>query len=217
MDPTADALIRSFERYLRARNRARTTITNYLGDLTRAQAALETKGKSLSTATKADLEDHIGKLLARRAASTAATRYKSLRVFYKWLEEGGVVGGRERPAAHGRSARPRTGHDGRRWSGLPGSAAVELGREEAAPSAGSHWVRRSSRTSRFSAAILALSSVLVPGRCPPSVSACRTQARSDSVPMPNCRAMGLTNPNRSPVCSIVSSTIRTARSRSSGG
>src|SRR4051794_25844724 len=102
MDPTADALIRSFERHLRARNRTCTTITNYLGDLTRAQAALETKGKSLSTATKADLEDHIGKLLARRAASTAATRYKSLRVFYKWLEEGGVVGGRERPAAHGR-------------------------------------------------------------------------------------------------------------------
>ena len=87
MDDAADALIRSFERHLRARNRARTTITNYLGDLTRAQAALEAEGKSLATATRADLEDHIGDLLSRRAASTAATRYKVLRIFYKWIED----------------------------------------------------------------------------------------------------------------------------------
>src|SRR4051794_7307711 len=81
-------------------------------------------------------------------------------------------------------------------------------------------VRRSSRTSRSNAASLALSSVLVPDRWPPSISAWRTQLRRDSGPIPSCRAIRLTTPNRSPVCSIVSSTIRTApdaRSRSSGG
>jgi hypothetical protein len=36
--------------------------------------------------------------------------------------------------------------------------------------------RRSSRTSRSSAAIRSLSWVLIPGRCPPSTSAWRTQS-----------------------------------------
>ena len=38
-------------------------------------------------ATRADLEDFLADLLARRSAATAATRYKVLRVLYRWLEE----------------------------------------------------------------------------------------------------------------------------------
>ena len=78
-------------------------------------------------------------------------------------------------------------------------------------------VRRSSQTSRSSAAMRSLSWVLVPGRKPPSTSAWRTQLRSDSVPIPSCRAIRVITPVRVPVCSKVSKTMRTARSRSSGG
>jgi site-specific recombinase XerD len=41
----------------------------------------------LRDATRADLEDFLADLLARRSAATAATRYKVLRVLYRWLEE----------------------------------------------------------------------------------------------------------------------------------
>jgi hypothetical protein len=41
----------------------------------------------LEDATRADLEDFMADLLARRSAATAATRYKALRVLYRWLEE----------------------------------------------------------------------------------------------------------------------------------
>jgi len=38
-------------------------------------------------ATRADLEEFLADLLARRSAATAATRYKVLRVLYRWLED----------------------------------------------------------------------------------------------------------------------------------
>ena len=44
-------------------------------------------GVCLRDATRADLEDFLADLLARRSAATAATRYKVLRVLYRWLEE----------------------------------------------------------------------------------------------------------------------------------
>jgi site-specific recombinase XerD len=48
---------------------------------------LEGRGKRLEEATQADLEDFFGDILRRRNAHTAATRYKVLRVLYRWLEE----------------------------------------------------------------------------------------------------------------------------------
>jgi hypothetical protein len=77
--------------------------------------------------------------------------------------------------------------------------------------------RRSSRTCRSSSVIRCWLAVVMPGRRPPSTSAWRTQPRSDALPMPSWRATRVITPKRSPVCSIVSSTTRTARSRSSGG
>ncbi len=63
-----------------------------------------------------------------------------------------------------------------------------------------------------------LSSVVVPGRAPRSISPCRTHTRSVSLPMPSSRAIRVTTPNRTPPCaSTPSTTIRTARSFSSGG
>ena len=82
-----DRLLRSFERYLRATNRSERTVGNYLENLHQVEAFLQPRGVRLRDATRADLEDFLADLLARRSAATAATRYKVLRVLYRWLEE----------------------------------------------------------------------------------------------------------------------------------
>jgi hypothetical protein len=76
---------------------------------------------------------------------------------------------------------------------------------------------RSSLFSRSSCAIRRASAVDVPGRRPGSISARFTQCRSDSAPTPSSFATRVIVPCFSPVSSRISSTIRTARSRSSSG
>jgi hypothetical protein len=87
---TADyrpSLVRSFERHLRAENRAEHTIASYLESLRQAEAFLAGRGRSLLDARREDLEAFLGELLQRRAPETVATRYRRLRVLYRWLEE----------------------------------------------------------------------------------------------------------------------------------
>jgi integrase/recombinase XerC len=79
------SLLRSFERHLRAQNRSERTVGNYLESARLAEAFLEGRGKRLEEATQGDLEDFLGEILRRRSANTAATRYKVLRVLYRWL------------------------------------------------------------------------------------------------------------------------------------
>ena len=67
------------------------TVGNYLQNLHQVDAFLRPRGVRLRDATRADLEDSLADLLARRSAATAATRYKVLRVPYRWLEEEGVT------------------------------------------------------------------------------------------------------------------------------
>src|SRR6266496_5373512 len=81
------SLLRSFERHLRAQNRSERTVGNYLESARLAEAFLGGRGKRLEEATQADLEDFLADILRRRSASTAATRYKVLRILYRWLEE----------------------------------------------------------------------------------------------------------------------------------
>jgi site-specific recombinase XerD len=80
-------LLRSFERHLRAENRSERTIASYLQSARQAEMFLAGRGTSLTGAGRADLEAFLGDLLGRRAAATAATRYKVLRILYRWLEE----------------------------------------------------------------------------------------------------------------------------------
>src|SRR5581483_6788217 len=77
--------------------------------------------------------------------------------------------------------------------------------------------RRSSRFSRSSWAIRALSSVVVPARLPVSISVCLSQFRNVSGFTPSCAAMSLTPPAVTPRASRHSKTRRTARSRKSFG
>jgi integrase/recombinase XerC len=88
MDKAAGSpLIRSFERHLRAENRAERTIATYLIGLRHADAFLRAHGTTIEAATRADLEGSLADVLARRSASTAATYYKSLKLPYAWLAE----------------------------------------------------------------------------------------------------------------------------------
>jgi site-specific recombinase XerD len=87
MDAGPHSLIASFERYLRARNRAEGTIASYLEAIRQADVFLEAAGKTLEEATRGDLEAFLADLLTRRAASTALARHKALRIFYEWLED----------------------------------------------------------------------------------------------------------------------------------
>jgi single-strand DNA-binding protein len=84
-------LLGSFERHLRAANRADTTVTTYLIGARQAEAFLRARGTELPQASRADLEAFLGDLLARRSPSTAATYHKVLRILYAWLEEEGEI------------------------------------------------------------------------------------------------------------------------------
>jgi len=89
MDPAApNPLLRSFERHLRAENRSAQTVATYLIALRQAEAFLTgSRGTTLAEADRADLEAYLGDLLTRRAAATAATYYKVLKLLYQWLED----------------------------------------------------------------------------------------------------------------------------------
>jgi len=85
--PARSLLVRSFERHLRAMNRSEKTVDTYLIAVRQAGAFLRAHGTTIEAATRADLEAFMGDLLARRAASTAATYHKVLRILYAWLVE----------------------------------------------------------------------------------------------------------------------------------
>ena len=92
MDASAPhSLARSFERRLRAENRAENTIASYMESVRQAEAFLAARGRDLATATRDDLEEFMAALLARRSAHTAATRDKVLRILYKRLEDDGDI------------------------------------------------------------------------------------------------------------------------------
>jgi site-specific recombinase XerD len=66
-DYTPSRLVRLFERHLRAENRSKRTVENYLESLHQAEGFLRSRGRRLEDATKADLEDLLADLLARRS------------------------------------------------------------------------------------------------------------------------------------------------------
>ena len=81
------SLLHPFRRHLEAENRSERTLASYLQSVQQAEALLAARGKRLEEASRADLEAFLGDLQRRRAPATAATRYKVLRILYRWLEE----------------------------------------------------------------------------------------------------------------------------------
>ncbi len=90
-DTSVADLLRSFELHLRAENKSDRTIETY-GDAVRLAAVfLQARRVDLAGARREDLEAFIADQLARWKPATAANRYRSLRVFYGWLEDEGEI------------------------------------------------------------------------------------------------------------------------------
>jgi integrase/recombinase XerC len=86
-------LIGSFELTLLARNLSGRTVRSYLETLGQLDAYLAAKGVTVTDATSSHLKGFLADLLTRgRAASTAVTRHKHLRVFYRWLLDEDEIG-----------------------------------------------------------------------------------------------------------------------------
>jgi site-specific recombinase XerD len=86
-------LARSFERSLRAANRAPSTITIYLGAVADFGRYLERQGMPLVVAhiRREHVEAYLAELHTRLKPWTVETRYRGLKAFCKWLEEEGEI------------------------------------------------------------------------------------------------------------------------------
>lgn len=89
--PRLPDLGRSFERHLRAENKSDRTVETYLEAVRLLEAFLTVRGLGVADAGRADIEAFLADLLARWKPATAANRYRSLKVFYAWLEEEGEI------------------------------------------------------------------------------------------------------------------------------
>src|SRR5579884_878055 len=87
------ALVPSFQRSLRARNRSPKTIRGYT-EAAKLFAAFAAE-RGMPTRAQAIRREHVEAFiedqLARRTPSTAATRFRYLQQFFRWLEEEGEI------------------------------------------------------------------------------------------------------------------------------
>ena len=83
-----DALIRSFARDLRARNKSPRTIQSYTEACRTLAAHLDA---DLAEATRDDLRGFFADQVARHRPATAAIRFRSLQQFYKWAHAEGIT------------------------------------------------------------------------------------------------------------------------------
>ncbi|MCA1696332.1 MAG: tyrosine-type recombinase/integrase [Actinobacteria bacterium] len=95
LTPGADlaTLVPSFERSLKARNRSPRTIRAYLESVRLFLAFLadDRLPETTSAVQRKHVEAFIADQLNRWSASTAATRYRNLQQFFRWLEEEGEI------------------------------------------------------------------------------------------------------------------------------
>src|SRR5918912_1514645 len=86
-------LANSFRRSLLAANKSPKTIKAYLDAVNLFAAFLAEKGMpcSVSAISREHVESFLADQLARWRPATAATRHKSLRVFFNWLVEEGEI------------------------------------------------------------------------------------------------------------------------------
>ncbi len=90
-EPRLPDLTRSFERHLRAENKSDRTIETYLEAVRLLETFLAGRNVRLADADRAHIEAFLADLLARWKPATAANRYRSLKVFYAWLEQEGEI------------------------------------------------------------------------------------------------------------------------------
>ncbi len=85
----------SFRRHLQAANLSLNTVTSYMRATGQLAAFLAEKGmpQDVASITREHLEAFVTHLLSTRSPNTASTRYKALKVFWKWLAEEGEITG----------------------------------------------------------------------------------------------------------------------------
>ena len=93
LEPSQADLIDSFARGLRARNRSARTIKSYCDTANRFVAFLQDRGMPTSTpaVTREPVEDYLADQLDRFTPSTAATRYRCLQQYFRWLDDEGEI------------------------------------------------------------------------------------------------------------------------------
>lgn len=91
--PSVERLTRSWAISLSAANKSPKTIQQYLESVDQFVAFLHQTGMPTeATAIRREhVEAFLADVLSRRKASTAATRYKGIRVFFEWCREEGEV------------------------------------------------------------------------------------------------------------------------------
>jgi site-specific recombinase XerD len=90
---TLAALYTSFERHLKATNKAPRTIQSYLEACNQFATFLALQGMPTDPGkiTSEYIEAYMADVLEHHKATTAMSRYKSLQAFWKWAEEEGEV------------------------------------------------------------------------------------------------------------------------------
>lgn len=87
------ALLPSFQRHLRAENRAERTVQSYTEATEQFVRHLKDQGRpsAVDELTKGDCEGFVADLLARWTPATAANRFRGLQQFFRWCEAEGEV------------------------------------------------------------------------------------------------------------------------------
>jgi site-specific recombinase XerD len=93
VSPAYRMLARSYERHLRASNRARMTITTYMGEIDALSVYLAAQGMPTDPAAipREHVESFIADILSRAKPATALNRYRALGTYFRWLEEEGEI------------------------------------------------------------------------------------------------------------------------------
>lgn len=83
----------SFERSLRAEAKSARTVTLYTGDVARFRDFLAERGMpvTVDAVAREHVEAYVAHLLETRAPNTAATAYRSLSRFFRWLLDEGEI------------------------------------------------------------------------------------------------------------------------------
>jgi site-specific recombinase XerD len=87
------AMAASFTRYLRAKNRSASTITNYGIAVDQLAAFLADRGMpaQVGSIRREHVEAFVAELLERWKPATAANRFRALQQFFRWLTEEGEI------------------------------------------------------------------------------------------------------------------------------
>jgi site-specific recombinase XerD len=87
-----ERLSKSFQRHLRAENKALRTVKTYREAIEQIAKYLAGMGITEVTAvTKSHVEDFIAGLLVTRSAATANNRFRALQQYFKWLDQDGYL------------------------------------------------------------------------------------------------------------------------------